>query len=374
MSITDVIRMQGRVKVLVVDDDRVVRTLIRRIMEDEGFEVSEAEDGEAALEVYRRSKPEVVISDIKMPKLTGLELLAKLKRIAPDVCVILISAFADIEAALEALHEGADDLIPKPFSSPAVVAESISRAMKRRSDAAELAMLRNLNTAKDEFISLFSHELRTPLTSLVGSLDVLKAMKDEVGDDASEMIDVAEDSLRRLRHVVETIFFVSHFSQASVYVQNSPYVPSQIAESVKSRIAPEAAKRGIRIENQVQDSGAAPKGDRELLELALYHLLDNAVKFSECGSTVRIEVEDDGNRVKFIVSDNGPGIPEDKQVVVFDSFVKLGKTMVTGSVGPGLGLTLVRYVAQAHKGKVEMKSEPGRGTTVAVSLPMDPKA
>ncbi len=234
------------------------------------------------------------------------------------------------------------------------------------------AMLGRLDHAFDaqrRFIQDTSHELRNPLAVMRTNLDVVLSDPDATADDLREAAGVVARTVDRLTHLVDDLLqFARHGAPTFAH---EPVDLADVVGEVAAEFAGAAADRGLTL-----DSAAPPGlwvvGDRVALRQALHNLAGNAIRVAPAGTSVRLAAGRDGGWTWMAVEDRGPGIPEAERDLVFQRFWRKARGEDAGERGSGLGLTIVRQVAEGHNGEVRLASEEGRGSTFSIWLPAAP--
>ncbi len=367
--------IERRPRVLVIDDEATIREVTRRMLEDSGYEAAEAPDARTALALTVSSHFDAVVTDVRMPGLSGLDLLAELKRTNPNAVVVVMTGYADMDIVLTALRAGADDFVVKPVDLRALSAV-VQRAIDRRDLRADLAALRRQADLKDRFVTFVSHKLNTPLTSILLFLDAL------AGEESPErrlalLRDSLPDALAAAGRLESLIAGLLRFAEATSGVTGGepsprralPLEPLLVELVGEARSA--AGARGI-VVTLVPSSpaGIAVFASREALWRALHELLDNAVKFNRDGGQVRVEAARaaGGEWVEIRVIDTGPGIPEADLPKVLEPFQQVDPAFTGQVPGFGLGLPLARRLVEGEGGRLVIASSPD-GTVATVTLP-----
>lgn len=348
--------------VLVVEDEPDLRAFITRGLRM-AFNVIEAPDGQAGLERARELLPSVIISDVMMPRLSGLQLLSAL-RADPrtlDIPVILLTARQDIEARVHGLGEGANDYLGKPFAPRELVAR-IEAQLRLRDATARIAQTERL-AATSLITSGFAHEVRNPLNGLMNALEPLKESLVGAQDRemAESMLRVIEESGQRIRHLAESLL-------GSVR-DTGVRTPIQISKTFSAAERALAWKVSDKVTiEQVWESDDAVMGEAPALIQVWINLIDNAFRSfnGRHGGRIRLHAKNDGDWLSVSVSDDGCGIPPDVLPRLFEPFFS---TRAAGE-GTGLGLALCRRIVLAHGGQIHLRSRPGEGTEVKVRLPL----
>ncbi|RKH32085.1 ATP-binding protein [Corallococcus sicarius] len=363
-----------RARILLADDNRDMRDYIQRVLSTD-YEVEAVKDGQKALEAALENPPDLVLSDVMMPRLDGVGLLRAL-RAAPrtrELPILLLSAKAGEQATVEGLTSGADDYLVKPFSAGellARIASNLKLARMRREVADERARSEGLSEAlrgRDDFLSVAAHELRTPLTAFQLHLDLVER---GLGKDAPpkvlERLKQARAFIRRLAALVEVLMDVSQITSGRLKLARTDVDLAELLVEV-TRFAEEEARRdGTQLTVTVHGpvTGAF---DPSRISQVVHNLVSNALKFGR-GRPVDVTLRQDGEWVRLCVADRGIGIrPEDRERI-FGRFERAVSTHHYG--GLGLGLWVSRQVVEAHQGRIDVEDTPGGGTTFRVTLPV----
>jgi signal transduction histidine kinase len=355
-------------RILVVDDDEAVRYLCAEALRD--HEVLQAENGRVALQMQRRETVDVILTDVMMPEMTGLDLLAAVKEKSPNQIVVVMTSFAEKETVLRALKSQADDFIEKPIDMIQVRAV-VDRALEKQRLREELFHLKQMDRLKSDFLGLISHKLKTPITIISLSTQILAEKAKEYGSDPAFERNLAATQ-EQTAYLVSLIEELLRFSEAILQEEQLQLKRADLEELVRSCVdkVRGAASRG-QVDLKLQLDGPLPElvVDSRRLEFALHAVFENAVKFTPPGGRVTVTGTAAGAELQLVVRDSGIGIVEEEQSKVFEKFYQIDPDY-TGQVrGFGLGLFYARRFIEEHGGLLELASEPGKGTTVTVVLP-----
>ncbi|CAM3371033.1 response regulator [Corallococcus sp. ZKHCc1 1396] len=352
-------------RILVVEDDAEIRAFIADILAP-SYRVLEAANGEEGVRRAMEDRPDLVVSDVMMPVLSGLNLLVQLRAHAQtvDLPVILLTARQEVSAKVEALGAGANDYLGKPFSPRELLAR-VETQLRLREAAVRAAENERL-AAIGLLTSGFAHEVRNPLNGLMNALMPLKDVlqgRDTGGDPnmGPAMLEVMEECGQRIRHLAESLLSFVRTADKPVAVRLDHALDSTLSV-LGWRIPP-----GVAVERAYHCTDPI-WGDPGTLNQVWLNLLDNALR--AVGDTGRVLVEttqQDDDAVVSIV-DSGVGIrPEDLERL----FQPFFSTRAAGE-GTGLGLALSRRIVLQHGGRIHITSQVGQGTRVEVRLPMRP--
>ncbi len=374
---------RNEIRILIVEDEEIIRMMFRQSFESWGYQVDCAENGKEALEKCQKDEFHIVVTDLNMPVMDGMELLKKIKSRWPYIEVIVITGFATIESAIEAMKLGAHDFILKPVNFEHVQF-TINKCYQRIRAQAENTELRELNRQlsllnemKDKFIYITNHEIRTPLTIFKGYLEILDSMLQDADPELREILEVLQSTADELNEIVDKMQELEALEKA----QNSKKEEIVDLKKLISRVYKEMVKlfnsRNIVLKVYIDKNPLLFKGDYRQLLLVFRELLQNALKFTPDGGKVIARLELKNNEIFYSVKDNGVGIPFDKQNMIFEKFYEIqdvinhrtSKQDFMGG-GMGIGLTLVKEIVESMRGKVLLDSEPGKGSTFTVVLPI----
>jgi len=369
--------------ILVVDDDPVVRSLMRATLENDNFEVIEAGDGVDGCRLYEERRPDLLLVDVIMPRMDGFELCRELRsRLASAyVPIVVATGLDDVPSITRAYDAGATDFIPKPVNW-LVLNHRVryilraSRAFEelRRNqahliaakDAAEAA-----SRSKSEFLANMSHELRTPLNAIIGFSGMMSdRMFGPLNEKYTEYAGVIGDSGRHLLAIINDILDLARADANRLVVTEEEVEISRIVD-LSSRIVQELAARAevifvIETENRLPNV----MGDTAKLTQILVNLLSNAIKFTPAGGTVSLKIaQKPEGGLTFRVSDTGIGMSAEQIPVALSPFGQVDSGLNRKYDGVGLGLQLTKRLIELHEGTIEITSEPGRGTRVDFHLP-----
>jgi signal transduction histidine kinase/HAMP domain-containing protein len=227
---------------------------------------------------------------------------------------------------------------------------------------------REAERLKDEFFALVSHELRTPLTSIIGYLELVLDDADELPEDSRRYLEVVERNAKRLLLLVGDMLFVAQVEAGRLSLERSAVDMATVAAQSVEAARPAAEREGVRL--GLQTASLAPVyGDAERFGQLLDNLISNAIKFTPREGSVTVRLGHAGQRAVIEVSDTGHGILPEEQEHLFERFYRASSATERAVPGAGLGLTIVKTIAEAHGGAVTVSSSPGAGATFRVELP-----
>ena len=362
---TDASSGSHKARILLVDDNADLRDYMTQLLEPH-YQVEQAVDGEEALARASLEPPDLVLSDVMMPRLDGFGLLRELRSNARtrSVPVILLSARAGEEASIEGLDAGADDYLVKPFSARELLARvrtHLGLALTRRQWMQELEQV---NRELEAFSSSVSHDLRAPLRSISGfSQLVMEEYGYKLDDTARSYLTYVTEGTKRMSVLIEDLLKLAHVTR--MQLTRKPISVTELARKVAAELQAQDPKRRCTVEIA---EGLDARGDPGLVKIALDNLLGNAWKFSSKVHDAHIAVGSelvDGRRA-FYVRDNGAGFDMSQSGRLFAPFQRLhGEHEFTGT---GIGLATVQRIVARHGGRIWVEAEEGKGATFHFTL------
>ncbi|MEM6752289.1 MAG: hybrid sensor histidine kinase/response regulator [Cyanobacteria bacterium P01_C01_bin.38] len=355
-------------QILVVDDSPDNVFLIKTILEEEGYEVSTAENGHKALKRISESTFDLILLDLMMPGMDGYQVTKHIRGNAElsFIPILLITAH-DSPNVAHGLDLGADDFIRKPVTVDELLARvrSLLRLKHSIDERDEIARQR------EDFVSRLTHDLRTPLVAEERMMILfLEGALGELSPSMNEALTVMARSNSNLLAMVNTLLEVYRFEAGRKTLAFLPVDIRKLIEEVASELTPLAEQKNLIIKADVQQAqNTTPViGDRLELHRLFTNLVGNAIKFTDNGSILmHLEAESsDCRAITIKIIDTGQGISPEQQSNLFERF-RPGSHKRSGS---GLGLYLSRRIVEAHQGTIEVNSELGKGSVFTVTLPM----
>ncbi len=358
--------------VLLVDDDQDLRRVLGGILEEEGYTVVQAEDGQQAITLLFNVTPDLIISDIQMPKMDGFEFFRRLERNDKwsGIPVIFVSGYNDFESYKKSKELGVDDFISKPVDI--VLLLSIMKGRLRRATQIKNAVTNEVDSTKKKLLHLFSHELRTPLTHIKGVADIL--LDDTVvfdDDSLKKFYEILRDGTDRLQTLMEEFLTVARIEAG--YAANearnfrSLIDLTRILDDIKLYYADKAIKKKITFIKEIPSSPVYVLSCEIQIREILRRLMDNAIFYTPKDGVIRMQLQGEGGEVEVSVRDTGPGIEESEQESIFEKYFQSGRNQIEQQ-GIGLGLYIARSFAEFNGGSLTVQSTPNVGSRFILRL------
>ena len=367
---------RGR-KILLVDDERVNRRILRKMLEPEGYVLAEAGSAEAALAHYADFAPDLVLFDVLLPGMNGFDACRELHRLYRDQAapVMFITAKQDSDAIVEGFNAGGVDYVLKPFRQKEVVARIHTHLQIRLLFAHQLTLLSQLsraNAAKTRFLGMAAHDLRNPLATIRGLAEFLQ--DGTVGPlipEQAELVELIHHTSQGMVTLVNDLLDLATIESGEFKLDSTPTrLADLVAQSVALTALASMRKR-TRIEFARGHDAPLIRVDAAKARQVIDNLLSNAVKYSPPGSTIHVALEvDPGTSSQILrVRDQGPGIPEQERDRLFTDFGRLSNRPTGGEQSIGLGLAICRKIVESHRGTIEAENHPDGGCEFRVTLP-----
>ena len=352
--------------VLIVDDDAALLEALPEALQlrIDGVKVDTCDSASAALERIAATDYDTIISDIKMPGIDGLALLAEIRALRPDTPTLLITGHGEHDLAVQALRGGAYDFIQKPIDREYFVA-SLSRAIRVRQLSRRV---KELDQLKTQFFADVSHELRTPLALVLGPTRKLLA-SGELSAEQREDLEVIDRNARTLLRRVNDLLDIAKLEAGKMGVSCAEVDLARLLSLTAAHFEVLAEER--RISFSVDTLRSVPtRADPEKLQRVFLNLLSNAFKFVPDGGRVRCELRVDGDRAIVAVEDNGPGVPPELREAIFERFRGGEGGAHRPFGGTGLGLAIAKEFVALHGGTITVGDAMPRGARFSLALPL----
>jgi signal transduction histidine kinase len=385
--------------ILIVDDEVSVLLTIQGILELDGYAVSATSSGDHALELIGTQHFDVVLTDLRLDGMEGIDLLREVRRQSPDTASIMLTGYASLDSAVAALREGAYDYLFKPCDV-LEMRTTVARAVERSRLAAQLRdrirdleqaneTIRQLNlglesrveratvelreqiTLRDEFMAAVSHDLKSPLTFIKGMANLRRrrATLNPETEPLLEALDQIESSAGRMALQLDELVDASRLQAGRpLELRRGPTDLIALANNAVAEHQHMTDRHVLRIVTTLDE--LVGNWDAIRLGRVLDNLLDNALKFSPRGGAVQVSIDVERDSAVLAVSDFGEGIPESDLPHVFERF-RRGRNVEGRIPGSGIGLAGVQQIVELHQGSIGVQSQVGQGSTFTLRLPLD---
>lgn len=370
MPFSELNQKQKQNTLLCVDDEPIIRELCINVLDD--YHVLVAKDGFEAIKILETVEIDLVLSDVMMPNLNGLELLQKVKEERPDLAVILMTGYSDKELILKALKAGADDFINKPINI-LQLSTTVAKVIEKQKIRQELADLKKTDKLKSDFLGLISHKLKTPATAISLFIqNIADGVESQNDANFQQMVAMVQTETVHLEQLIQDLLYFSEATLNEEALTLEPVDFGALADRVSLTLQTAAFHKGISLETIIDPQLAQEPLmlNQQKISFAIRALLDNAIKFTPKGGSVRLQAEINKKQIQLLIIDDGIGIPSQELAKIFNKFYQIDPEN-TGQVrGFGLGLYYAREFVHSMGGKVSIKSPLGQGATATIEFPL----
>ncbi len=377
-----------RSHVLVVDDIPKNLQVVGTMLRNAGYELMPATSGADALEVGRVQLPDLILLDLMMPEMDGLEVCRRLKAdaLTRPIPVIFLTASNEMEHLVQGFEVGAVDYVTKPFNPPELLARVRTHLeLKHARDTIVRygQELSRLNEEKNEFMGIAAHDLRNPLGAITGYAEMVLEEVGSLPPSASEswarvgkeVTDCAgriQETSKRMAEMVQNLLDANRIERGEMQLNLASLDLSQAVAAVLETQRPRAVAKQQTLHWQNEAGPVSVLADATVLTQVIENLVSNAVKYSPTGKNIYVRLRRLPEGTRCEVQDEGPGLSAEDQKKLFGKFARLSAKPTGGEHSTGLGLSIVKKMVEAMNGKVWCESELGKGATFVVQFPTTP--
>ena len=375
--------------ILIVDDDSLIREMLTDALQEKGYIISSAENGKKALDKLSDSPHfDIVISDLNMPEMGGLELITKVRQKGNRTPIVVLTTVDETSTAIKAIKEGASDYLIKDENIPDTVVLSVSQILekqrmleeKRVADELinkqnkELAeanfLLQDLNQLKNKFLGMAAIDLRNPLL-LIRSFSeaLLDSSMGELNQSQSHYLKRIFTASKSMGDILNNLLDISKIESGKIQLDLNEEDLNELINNQVELNQIRANKKNIKLHTSFDEIPLVFL-DRNAIIQIVDTFIGNAIKLSPSGGNIFINTELDGGNFRVSVIDEGPGISKKEQKALFSEFQTVDKGAGAGEKSTGLGLFIINKLVLLHKGKIDVTSEPGKGSTFFFTIPL----
>jgi signal transduction histidine kinase len=359
-------------KILIVDDEDSLRMTLKMRLQSSNLDVEVAADGEEALDVMKEFVADLVLLDINMPKMDGIETLGHLAELYPTTEVIMLTGFADFSTAIECLKKGAKDYLVKPIEVTELITRVKSTLRAKNSERA-------FQQLQQQYMSTFFHDMLGPITTVDSTIEhVIEGKSGSVSNDQAVLLRYAGELSDKMVTRIKDMIDLSQFEAGLVRLECKPLDIGIFAEMMCIRYEILAKSKGIKLVKKFEKDLPAVNFDFDKIAQVVNNILDNAIKYSQRDGTISItvskkdqeEVKRKKEYVMFAIKDSGVGIPAEELPLVFNKYKEQLTPKPSHLKTTVLSLAISKYIVEAHGGKIWVESEIAKGSTFSFTLPV----
>ncbi len=377
--------METKGRILVIDDEPGMRLGCQRALSSQGYQADAVASGEEGLDRLRSDAYDLVLLDVMMPGMSGMETLRRIRQLDSSVVCVVITGYATVEMAVQAIKEGAYDFITKPFDSDILIltvgqglerrhlalqAQRLAELEARTRELAHQKMeLERLDKVKSTFTLTVAHELRAPVAAIQSYLRLI--LDGYIPpDEQRPYLEKAERRAQAQLELITDLLDLARLQDPDLQAEKEPVSLAQVLNEIVDSMAARATEKHIEVELAVAPDlplvSINPQHARQLWT----NLISNAIKYTLDHGHVRVSLAREGEVLVGQVSDTGIGIPADELPYLFQEFFRSKAAKAQTQMGTGLGLSIVKRILETYKGTIGVQSEPGEGTCFRFTLPV----
>jgi signal transduction histidine kinase len=375
----------GKIKLLVIDDEIGICEGIQRVLEPEGFQVEIALDGRTALEMIRKNGFDLILIDVKMPQISGLDLIPMIHKLDPEIICIIITGYATVEMAVSAIKQGAYDFLTKPFTLDTLLL-AVNQGLERRALsleskkaalledqanklAEEKERLEKLDQAKRQFIRLITHELKSPVSAIENYLKLILGGFINP-EDQKKILEQCITRTQEERKMIDDLLELGHLEVLESF-QKTPVDMGEVLQHTLGEFEEEIHHKNLDLKLKVQAEIPTIMAAPEQIKSIWRNLISNAIKYSPQGGDISIFLTYQDGMIIGQVQDHGIGITQEDQSNLFAEFFRAKNAKNTGIPGTGLGLVIIKRILEGMGGEISVVSKLNSGSTFKFWIPVE---
>jgi len=355
--------------IVVIDDEESIREGCRQSLEAEGYRIRPAGDGTEGLRLIEQFRPEVVLVDLRMPGLSGMDVIARLREMDPSIVPIVITGYGSIDNAVEAMKRGACDFVTKPFD-PEGLLKVVERGMARHAQRKDCAKLESeKKRALNNCAAIVGHQLKSPIAAASQCLEsVIEGYAGSLNDEQKRIIGRACHRINELSASIEGWTKLSQAEAGALELHRERIDLGELIRSAWETLPEDGDRAGITFKMVMGEDVKPFEADRRLLREVFVNLFQNAVTFTPRGGSVRVEGRADRGRTVITVTDTGTGIREEEIPYIFEPYFRGRREGQRKQLGAGLGMAIAKKIVEAHGGTIRAGNDPEAGAVFTIAF------
>jgi two-component system sensor histidine kinase/response regulator len=379
--------MSEKGRILVIDDELGIREGCRRALQPQGYEVETAATMREGRQKIENGAFDLVLLDVMMPDGRGIELVDTIHQKDPETVCVIITGYATVELAVQAIKQGAYDFISKPFTADMLLitvnqgvekrrlSQEAGRLQEAENRAAELARakeeMERLDRFKTDFMWTVAHELRSPVGGAMSLLRTLRrGLAGELNEKQNEILGRIENRMDMLMVLINDLLDLAAGKAIGTDQPSESIELLPVLHDLAEFFSPDIENKKIKFVLEAPETSPLVWATQDGLEKIFRNLISNAIKYTPEGGVVRVNVGEDASGVRIAVSDTGMGIPKADMKHLWEEFFRASNARKSGILGTGLGLSIVKQFVDSFAGTVDVHSLEGKGTTFTITLPV----
>ncbi len=354
--------------IAIIDDDPAIRLVCSTILKKNYSDVITFDNGSDAFDYIKQNNIDIVLVDLKMQGISGHELIEKIVELDKDIVIIVITAYASIENAIEAMQKGASDFLPKPFTP-----DELRFAIKKAADKRELIQqkakaLKEKREIEENYLSFVSHQLKSPLFAAQQLLYLLQESDYKIDTEVLNIIKRANCRINEATKLVNEWLLVSRLEKSGFTQEFTKTDIISIITSEIERNSEQLKEKNIQIIKEMPLS-LIIETDPSSFTMIVSNLLSNGIKYNKLNGKLIIRIKEYVDTITIEFEDTGIGIQKEYIPRLFSKFFRIRNEKTINIQGTGLGLAIVKQIIDEHRGNIRVESEPDRGSKFSITLP-----
>ena len=371
--------------ILVIDDELGIREGCKRVLSAQDYHVETAENGDEGIRKVLSGNYDLVLIDVMMPGVSGIDLISQIHQHNSDIVCIIITGFATVELAVRAIKEGAYDFLTKPFTTDELILV-VNQGLERRqlfletkrlqkieADAQRLieekAKLEELDRAKLAFIQLVTHELQAPISAIITYLDIILNGYD-TPEKQNEILERAQERAKEQLNLISDLLEFGRLKEIKSFEKPGLINVEVVLGKVLQELESQASEKKIKISTDISPGLGQINIAANHMESIWTNLISNSIKYTPTGGSIDIFVKQENSNILGQVKDSGIGIPDDAKKYLFSEFFRAENAKVLNIPGTGLGLAIIKQIIEKENGKIWVESELNKGSTFSFLIPV----
>ena len=372
--------------ILVIEDELGIREGCQRALDRAGHRVSVASTGEEGWQQVQSGQFDLVLLDVMMPDIGGMELLRRIVAFDPDLICIIITGHATIELAVQAIKQGAYDFIAKPFDANTLLL-AVRQGLERRrlvQEAKRLAQveaekeeleqrkaeLEELDRIKSAFTLTVAHELRAPVAAIQSYLRLI--LDGYIPPEQQrKYLARAERRAAAQLELISDLLDLARLQDPDLEIKRVPMDLTESLREVCDLMSSRAQEKQIRFTVSIPKTEITIEADPKHMRQLWDNMVSNAIKYTEEGGTVEITMTVQDGQVVTTIRDTGIGIAPEDRPRIFEEFYRTKAAQAVSEMGTGLGLSMVKHIVETYHGQIDLQSTVGEGSTFTITLPRE---
>jgi two-component system sensor histidine kinase/response regulator len=363
--------------ILIVDDVPKNIQLLGKILDNKGYQIVAVTKGDQVVKAAKKHTPDLILLDIMMPEKSGFEVCKELKADdeLSEIPVIFLTARSEEEDIIKGLKLGGADYVTKPFNSGELLARidtHLSLKEARDRIVQQQQELQELSETKDKLYSIIAHDLKGALFGITGIANILQSeLEDlEAEEEIKDNIALIHQSAHSANQILENLLMWTRMQTDLLDLDPTEFSLTECIEESNGLYEVKARKKQVQIEFESENTMIY--ADEQMISTVFRNLISNAIKFSDIGGCIFIEIDSTDDAREVVVRDEGVGMSEEVQQNIFNPEDRPEREGTENEKGTGLGLLLCKEFVNMHNGEISVESEPDKGSEFRVILPRKP--